>query len=259
VVRAAGDALCSRSLPLYRGFKRRFRGQEEDLESEDFREAFDEQDVHEVDARCWAYLEHRFEALAIKRREQRARRARVVELRAKLDQARCTSESTVHHRLRRVPAEHAQRLQELVRSAVHSIFASKVLAKFENYLLPADDLGSFLVNELKLQPTLWTSRDSEALGCLLRTETGVASIQTLLDFAEHGLDMIPSWRLISPSEQRARAMIEESFGVFLRRREAEMACQPPPVSPQVSFKEPSEARASRALAVQRLRDLSAAF
>eukprot|EP00439_Symbiodinium_sp_Y106_P016308 s3767_g2.t1 len=81
VRRGEGDVLCSRSLPLYvgshgllpGGFKRRYRGPHEDLESDDFREAFDEQPVQEIDERCWNYLEHRCEALALKRGERRAR------------------------------------------------------------------------------------------------------------------------------------------------------------------------------------------
>lgn len=88
-----GDALCSRSLSLY---------QRESLAAEDLE--------LDVDARCWSYLEQRFEPLRLKRRQRQwrvrcaqARRTEVLE-----------AEPPVAGRLR-VTEGRAARLQRFLR------------------------------------------------------------------------------------------------------------------------------------------------
>ncbi|OLP76725.1 hypothetical protein AK812_SmicGene43300, partial [Symbiodinium microadriaticum] len=57
----------------------------------------------------------------------------------------------------------------------------------------AEALGAFLLGELKMQPSVWSASDSEALACLLKDELGDASLQSLLNFAEKGLAALPRW------------------------------------------------------------------
>eukprot|EP00439_Symbiodinium_sp_Y106_P018373 s5820_g2.t1 len=71
-----------------------------------------------------------------------------------------------------------------------------------------------------MQPSVWSASDSAALACLLKDELGESSLQSLLDFAEKGLGVLPRWRVIFPDEQRARAILEEQYSGFLERRDA---------------------------------------
>lgn len=211
VIYGHGDALCSRSLSLFTRFKRRrFRHIQETTEVDDY----EERQV-DVESRCWDYLEHRFEALKIKRQQCKDRIRAAEALRAG------PVKSHTKPQLPRVSSEQAMRLQRLLRSAVKGTYGSKALAeKNPNHVFKADELSHFLET---LRAPL-SSDDDAALRRLLCVD-GQVHLQDFHNFLEHGITVVPPPRVIYPDEQRARDILKDLFPSFLvkeQQREVEL-------------------------------------
>lgn len=207
VVYGHGDALCSRSLSLFRRFKRRMQHtQDEELEA---MEGYEDRPLDE-DARCWSYLEHRFEALKLKRQQERQLISRAAALKA------CPSTDLETPRsLARVSSEQAMRLQRFLRPIVRGTHGSKVLAEHvEPSTFQAESFREFLESSLRA-PRL-PQDDWAALSALLCAD-GEVQMQDFLNFVEHGVEVVPVPRVIYPDEQRAREILREMFPNFLAK------------------------------------------
>mgnify|MGYP002803547617 CR=1 FL=1 len=212
VIYGHGDALCSRSQSLFTRFKRRrFRHIQETTEVDHY----EERQV-DVESRCWDYLEHRFEALKIKRQQCKDRIRAAEALRAG------PVKSHTKPQLPRVSSEQAMRLQRLLRSVVKGSYGSKALAETNpEHVLKADELSHFLEHTLRFS---LSSDDDAALRRLLCVD-GQVQLQDFHNFLEHGITVVPPPRVIYPDEQRARDMLKDLFPSFLakeQQREVEL-------------------------------------
>ncbi|CAJ1347979.1 unnamed protein product [Effrenium voratum] len=207
-----GDAICSRSQSLFRRIKRPRKEKDEEAAAEDIDQAYQAQRPYDVDSRCWSYLEHRFEALKLKRSQQRSRVAAARKLRA----PPAVDEKP---RMQRVHSEQAIRLQRYLRPMVRGDLAARTP---EHSVFQAEELSGFIS---ELCPSL-PEGDATALQALLLGQAdGQAQFQALLDFAEQGLSVVPPPRIIYPDELRARKILQENFPTFLHREEQQREMQ----------------------------------